>query len=79
MKVSFLYIQRRLKVLSVVRAKEYTIEPSFNGYHLMCDGKFLVADESLAVLNVVIGALLRDTPGIESTNNTGEVLPSMQH
>jgi len=60
MKVSFLYIQRRLKILSMVRGKQYTVENSFNGYHLLCDGKFLVADESLAVLNVVIGALMRD-------------------
>ncbi len=60
MKVSFLYIQRRLKILSMVRGKQYTLENSINAYHLLCDGKFLVADESLAVLNVVIGALMRD-------------------
>lgn len=60
MKVSHLYIQRRLKILSMVRGKQYTLETSFSGYHLMCDGAFLVADESLGVLNVVIGALLRD-------------------
>jgi len=69
MKVSYLYIQRRLKILSMVRGKQYTLENSINAYHLLCDGKFLVADESLAVLNVVIGALMRDGASSKELQN----------
>lgn len=61
MKISFKYIKTRLEELSRVRSKEYTIDNSFNGYHLMCGTDFLVTDESLSTINIVISALIKDS------------------
>ena len=60
MKISVQYIKTRLKELSRIKRKEYTLDNSINAYHLMCGTKFLVTDESLSTINIVISAMIRD-------------------
>lgn len=53
-------VQKRVEVLAKRSRKEYTLERSINNYHLMQGNKFIVIDEPLTVVYIVLNAMIRD-------------------
>lgn len=58
--MNFSTVQKRVQELSKKARKPYQVERSINNYHLMQGKKYIVIDESLDVLYIVINAMIRD-------------------
>lgn len=54
-------VQKQIETLSKIKRKQYSLEYTINGnYHLMKENNFIVIDESLQVISIVLKALIND-------------------
>lgn len=54
-------VQKQIETLSKIKRKQYSLEYNINGnYHLMKENNFIVIDESLQVISIVLKALIND-------------------
>lgn len=54
-------VQKQIETLSKIKRKQYTLEYTINGnYHLMKENNFIVIDESLQIISIVLKALIND-------------------
>lgn len=54
-------VQKQIETLSKIKRKQYSLEYNINGnYHLMKDNNFIVIDESLQIISIVLKALIND-------------------
>ncbi len=61
MNTSLSNVSKRLVLLNKMKRKEYSLERTFSGgYHLMCGTKFIVTDQPLQIVNIVINAMIQD-------------------
>lgn len=58
-------VNKRVLELSRKARKEYCLERSINNYHLMQGDKYIVIDESLDVVYIVVNAMIRDKTRIK--------------
>ncbi|AGC34934.1 hypothetical protein ACQ29_gp254 [Escherichia phage PBECO4] len=54
-------VQKQIETLSKIKRKQYSLEYTINGnYHLMKENNFIVIDESLQIISIVLKALIND-------------------
>ncbi|UTS53620.1 hypothetical protein UES1_252 [Escherichia phage UE-S1] len=54
-------VQKQIETLSKIKRKQYSLEYNINGnYHLMKENNFIVIDESLQIISIVLKALIND-------------------
>lgn len=54
-------VQKQIDTLSKIKRKQYSLEYTINGnYHLMKENNFIVIDESLQIISIVLKALIND-------------------
>ncbi len=59
--ISMKSVQKQIETLSKIKRKQYSLEYNINGnYHLMKDNNFIVIDESLQIISIVLKALIND-------------------
>ncbi|EHV4444350.1 hypothetical protein K0M00_005527 [Escherichia coli] len=59
--ISMKSVQKQIETLSKIKRKQYTLEYTINGnYHLMKENNFIVIDESLQIISIVLKALIND-------------------
>lgn len=58
-------VSKRIVELSKKARKEYTLECSINNYHLKQGDKFIVIDEPLEIVYIVVNAMIRDKTRIK--------------
>ncbi|HAN3822087.1 hypothetical protein GNZ01_07520 [Escherichia coli] len=59
--ISMKSVQKQIDTLSKIKRKQYSLEYTINGnYHLMKENNFIVIDESLQVISIVLKALIND-------------------
>ncbi|GCJ80653.1 hypothetical protein [Escherichia phage vB_EcoM_JNE01] len=59
--ISMKSVQKQIETLSKIKRKQYSLEYTINGnYHLMKENNFIVIDESLQVISIVLKALIND-------------------
>lgn len=59
--ISMKSVQKQIDTLSKIKRKQYSLEYTINGnYHLMKDNNFIVIDESLQIISIVLKALIND-------------------
>lgn len=59
--ISMKSVQKQIETLSKIKRKQYSLEYNINGnYHLMKENNFIVIDESLQVISIVLKALIND-------------------
>jgi len=58
-------VNKRVLELSRKARKEYTLDRSISNYHLMQGDKFIVIDEPLEVVYIVVNAMIRDKTRIK--------------
>ncbi len=58
-------VLKRVVELSKKARKEYTLERSINNYHLRQGNKFIVIDEPLEIVYIVVNAMIRDKTRIK--------------
>ncbi|SOK58294.1 hypothetical protein [Yersinia phage fHe-Yen9-04] len=59
MKLSFQFMQKRVQYLSTKLKASFELQYTINqNYHLMKNGRFIVMDQPLEVLEIVVSALL---------------------
>lgn len=58
-------VSKRVVELSKKARKEYTLERSINNYHLKQGNKFIVIDETLDIVYIVVNAMIRDKQRIK--------------
>lgn len=59
-------VQKQIETLSKIKRKQYSLEYTINGnYHLMKENNFIVIDESLQVISIVLKALINDRKKIK--------------
>lgn len=64
--MSYQSVLKQITKLNASTKKSYTLDHSINGnYHLMKGSNFIVIDESLSIISIVINALLRDKKRIK--------------
>lgn len=74
MNTSLLNVTKRLEVLKKVKRKEYKLVSTFTGgYHLMSGEKFIVTDQSLTIINIVINAMIQDKRSLSKSMLTKTV------
>lgn len=66
--MSYQSVLKQITKLNTSTKKCYTLEHSINGnYHLMKESNFIVIDESLTIISIVISALMRDKKRIKKS------------
>lgn len=64
--ISMKSVQKQIETLSKIKRKQYSLEYTINGnYHLMKENNFIVIDESLQVISIVLKALINDRKKIK--------------
>lgn len=59
--ISMKSVQKQIETLSKIKRKQYSLEYTINGnYHLMKENNFIVVDESLQIISIVLKALIND-------------------
>lgn len=59
--ISMKSVQKQIETLSKIKRKQYSLEYTINGnYHLMKENNFIVIDESLQIISIVLKALIND-------------------
>ncbi|EHU8781098.1 hypothetical protein N0S44_000333 [Escherichia coli] len=59
--ISMKSVQKQIETLSKIKRKQYSLEYNINGnYHLMKENNFIVIDESLQIISIVLKALIND-------------------
>ncbi|HAN4490979.1 TPA: hypothetical protein IFC62_004972 [Escherichia coli] len=59
--ISMKSVQKQIDTLSKIKRKQYSLEYTINGnYHLMKENNFIVIDESLQIISIVLKALIND-------------------